>query len=145
MPIRRGFSLIELLGVLALMAIVGVALMPKIQDVIKRARSGTVGQQTIEFQSALNAWVARQASLASAAKRFEPDGDALVPKAAEMEGMLKEVCSILNQDHDSFRIDPQEPTHIISETLSARGAYIWISWPQPFRENHLQANLSLPE
>jgi prepilin-type N-terminal cleavage/methylation domain-containing protein len=137
-----GFTLLELLAVLALAAILAVALSPIVGDLLTRGRQVSVNEQTIKIQEAINAWVAQQPTLAAAAAQFQPgpDGATLVPKDATAFATL--VNQYFMTENDSLRV---VDGHMVTAAMTAAGCYVDITWPQPYRSNYPRVNLYRPQ
>ena len=63
---RRGFTLVELLGVVVIVLIFSMLLLTSNRNATQSAQDITVQQQQAQLQSAVEAWIAQQASIHAA-------------------------------------------------------------------------------
>lgn len=136
--------MMELMVVLAIISVLATVVVANFVKQRTNAQTHVCNQQAQALQNHLNAWVARQPSLAVATAQFQAgqNGD-YVPK--DLKALLQSVSETLQQDTDAF--STEDNTTVVSEALKARDAHITITWPLvlgSLRNSYPRANLILP-
>lgn len=74
---RNGFSLVELLIVIAVIGILSALIISAISNATDDSRLAVARQQQVVLQEALNSWIAAQSSVAQAQSVYANSGDRL--------------------------------------------------------------------
>lgn len=129
MNMRNGFTLIEVLVTVAIMAVLAIVLLPKLPFIKRQADLTVARGQVVRVQTALDSWLSGQASVAGARNTFagsSPTTDYPTDPAL-MLGIMKEY---LNEDSQAlFYVDPDDPDRLATDTMKEHGWYFRLKWP----------------
>ncbi len=138
---QNGFTLVEVMVVLVIMAIAAVIVSPDMRKALGFGKATVVNEQAVKAQDALSAWVTEQKSITAAAAQFAPGPSGeLVPK--DLAGLVAQMNSYWSTEKDAMSV---VDGHIVTNAMNTIGAYMDIVWPQPYRKTYPHINLTNPQ
>jgi len=139
---RSGNALISVLIVVVLMGIIAVIAVPDLRNFLFISKKEVAHEQAKTFQDHIDVWISEQSSLAKAAELFQDgENDTLVPK--DPNQIVEIVNSIIGDSKDKFKVDSEG--RITTEIIEQVNGFIVITWPKPYRHNHVRVNLHIPD
>jgi prepilin-type N-terminal cleavage/methylation domain-containing protein len=139
---NSGFSLVEVIVVIAIMAIVGYLVFDNLGDILPNAKTKQMRAESLGAEGALKAWLGEQKSLASAVSAFQADPSGMmVPKDSVS-------FATTLQSYMDAKSEPLVGTsdgHLTTQSMTEAGAYMYITWEQPYRSNSPQIKIYIPE